>query len=158
MKTISAGLLMFKNTNNGVEVFLAHPGGPFFKSKDAGYWTIPKGLVNEGEEFLEAACREFKEETGMVPEGPFISLGNVQQKGGKVVHAWAFENNYQELQQHISNVFRMEWPPKSGVYKEFPEIDQVGFFSLETAIQKINEAQRMFIQQLRSHLGASLKI
>lgn len=155
---ISAGLLMFKKIKGTVEILLAHPGGPFFKNKDEGYWTIPKGLAEENEQLLDTAIREFTEETGIVPRPPFIALGMVKQKGGKVVHAWAFENNNETLPLLKSNMFKMEWPPRSGNFKEFQEVDQISYFSIAEALSKINEAQRSFITKLTEELGLSINI
>src|SRR5258706_13451832 len=107
---ISAGLLMYRIKNKKPEVFLAHPGGPFFKNKDEGHWTIPKGEVEEGEDLLQTAVREFKEETGITPEGDFIPLGTITQKGGKIVHAWAFEGDQDSQQPHSSNFLEVDGP------------------------------------------------
>jgi predicted NUDIX family NTP pyrophosphohydrolase len=147
----SAGLLMFRRAK-GLEVFLVHPGGPFWKNKDEGAWTIPKGLVEEGEELLVAAKREFQEETGILPEPPFIELGSARLKSGKTIHAWAFETRMEECPTPCSNTFPLEWPPKSGKIQEFPEVDRCGFFSVEEADAKIHVAQRPFIERLQHHV------
>src|SRR4051812_17548799 len=118
----SAGILMFK-MDQELKFLLVHPGGPFFSRKDAGYWTIPKGLPEVDEDFLSAAKREFFEETGHQPEGAFIELGTIIQKGGKRVHCWAVEGDF-NVNGLVSNTFEVEWPPKSGVKKTFPEIDK----------------------------------
>jgi predicted NUDIX family NTP pyrophosphohydrolase len=148
MKT-SAGLLMYRKINDIPEYFLVHPGGPFFKNKDDGFWTIPKGEPEEGEELLETAQREFFEETGIKPIPPYIQLGQVKQKGGKVVHAWAFEKDCNDPIQ--CNTFSIEWPPKSGIITSFPEVDLGGYFKYEEASLKINEAQAEFIKRLKAH-------
>jgi predicted NUDIX family NTP pyrophosphohydrolase len=146
---ISAGLLMFRFIKQTPEFFLVHPGGPYFKNKDLGYWTIPKGEVIAGEDLLETAEREFFEETSIKPFGPYIELGMVKQKGGKIVHAWAFENDCVEPIR--CNNFTLEWPPKSGTLVSFPEVDKGLYFSLEEALIKINQAQGEFIIRLNSH-------
>lgn len=149
---VSAGLLMYRHRDGKLQVLLAHPGGPFFKNKDEGSWSIPKGEIESKEDFLEAAQREFEEETGIKPVGPFIELTPVKQKGGKVVHAWAFEGDCDPT-GIVSNTFTMEWPPKSGRQTEFPEIDRAEFFDLETARQKINAAQAGLIDELEESIG-----
>src|SRR5271168_4872722 len=118
----SAGLLMYRVRDGKLQVFLAHPGGPHFTHKDDGCWTIPKGEPEPDEDLLDAAKREFQEETGILPTGPFIRLTPVKQKGGKIVHAWAFKGDWDG--EIVSNTFSMEWPPKSGRKAEFPEIDR----------------------------------
>ena len=130
----SAGLLMFKKETGGLQVFLAHPGGPFFRNKHAGWWMLPKGEVNPGEDLRQAAIREFEEETGIrVPtNAKFLDLGSVKQKGGKIVYAWGFEDRLNE--EFVSSIeFELEWPPKSGKLQKFPEVDQAKFFPLELA-------------------------
>lgn len=147
MPRISAGLLMYRLHDGKLQVLLAHPGGPFFKNKDDGAWTIPKGEVDSGEDLLETAKREFKEETGVTPNGPFIELSPVTQKGGKIVHAWAFEGDC-DPGAIVSNTFTMEWPPKSGRQMEFPEIDRAEFFGVEAAKRKIKAAQGALIEEV----------
>jgi predicted NUDIX family NTP pyrophosphohydrolase len=147
----SAGLLLFRRTHDGLEVFLAHPGGPFWAKRDAGVWSIPKGLLNEGEAPLAAACREFEEETGMRPEGPFLALGSVKQKSGKVVHAWACEGDA-DARQIKSNLVKIEWPKGSGRRLEFPEVDRCAWFDLRAAREKIIAAQAEFIDRLEAQL------
>ena len=147
MGRASAGLVLFRRTTAGVEVLLVHPGGPFFAKKDAGAWSIPKGEVAEGEELLAAARREFAEELGFEASGEFLSLGEVKQKGGKVVHAWAVEGDC-EPGKCRSNSFKMEWPPRSGKWAEFPEVDRAEFFSLAAAREKINTGQVPLLDQL----------
>ena len=145
---VSAGLLMFRHAGNELQVLLAHPGGPFFRNKDDGYWSIPKGLPTLGEDLQAAAVREFQEETGLVPQPPFLALGDVRQKAGKRVHAWAFRGDLPRDFEHRCNTFEMEWPPRSGHKQVFPEVDRVEFFSLPQALQKINEAQASFLTRL----------
>lgn len=139
---------MYRVRNGRLEIFLAHPGGPFFKNKDRGYWSIPKGEIDSKEDALAAAIREFIEETGIIPAGDFIPLGSVIQKSGKIVHAWAFAGDRDECTSIVSNTFEMEWPPHSGKMQQFPEIDRAGFFPVAEAMDKINEAQREFIRRL----------
>lgn len=151
MQQVSAGLLMYRKTGTGIEVFLVHPGGPVWARKDLGAWSIPKGLVDAGEDKLEAAKREFGEETALVPSGPFIYLGDIRQKSGKRVYAWAFEGNCDPLQVK-SNTFTCEWPPKSGRMEKFPEIDRGEFFSLPDARRKVNQGQAALLDRLEMHL------
>ena len=148
----SAGLLMYRVRDSLVEVLLVHPGGPFWKKRDEGAWTIPKGQVMEGEELLQAACREFQEETGVKPTGPFAILPAIRQKAGKVVHAWCFEGDC-DPRVCTSNTFMMEWPPRSGVQAEFPEIDCAEFFTLPAAEKKILESQIPLLHARRGHLS-----
>ena len=145
---------MFRRRNNELEVLLAHPGGPFFARKDDGAWTIPKGEAAPGEDFLTRAQIEFEEEVGFRPKSArgWVELGSIKQKGGKVVHAWAFEGDLPDSFQLKSNTFEMEWPPRSGKLKEFPEIDRVEFFAEAVARQKINPAQTPFLDRLRAAL------
>lgn len=152
---VSAGLLMYRLKSGAHEVFLVHPGGPLFANKDEGVWSIPKGEIEEGEDFLNAAIREFAEETGIRPKGEFFSLGTIKQKGGKTVHAWAFEGDRDEGEPIKSNTFKMEWPPHTGRKREFPEVDRGGFFAVEIAKQKINPAQVALIGRLQALLGVS---
>ncbi len=146
---ISCGLLMYRFREGNVQVFLAHPGGPFFANKDAGMWTIPKGLVEEGEDKLLAAKREFAEEIGLaVPtDGPFLPLGPIKQKGGKLVYAWAAEADF-EVKEVKSNTFPVQWPPKSGQWIRFPEVDRAEWFSLEEAKVKILAAQWALVEEM----------
>lgn len=150
-KRQSAGILLYRITDGVVEVFLVHPGGPFWKGKDAGAWTIPKGEFTEDEEPLTAAKREFREETGTDLVGTFIKLTPVLQKGGKLVHAWAVEGTI-DAAAIKSNVYEMEWPPKSGIRKSFPEVDKGEWFSMNEATQKINPAQVQFINEIMGKL------
>jgi len=149
----SAGILLYRQQPD-LEVFLAHPGGPFWKSRDAGAWTIPKGLTEEGEDLLAAACREFEEETGIHPSGPFIPLGAVRQKAGKVVHAWAWHGDADPARV-TSNNMKTEWPRGSGRWLTFPEVDRCAWFTPQMAREKINPAQAEFIDRLEAELGSS---
>jgi len=151
MPQISAGILLFRR-NRSLELYLAHPGGPYWRNKDEGAWSIPKGLIRDTEKKQAAAAREFEEEVGFRPEGDFIELGSVQQQGGKVVYAWAVESDLPEGFQLESNMFEMEWPPNSGETQLFPEIDRAEFFPEEVALDKINPAQAEFIYRLREAL------
>jgi predicted NUDIX family NTP pyrophosphohydrolase len=148
MAKISAGLLMYRVRGNELEFLLAHPGGPFWKNRDLGAWTIPKGEIQPGEEPFAAAQREFEEEIGLKPEGTFIELKPVTQKGGKIVHAWAFEGEC-DTACIRSNSFQMEWPPRSGKFTTCPEVDRACFFALTEAKQKINAAQISFLEELQ---------
>lgn len=143
----SAGILLYRINGAEVEVLLVHPGGPFFRSKDKGSWTVPKGELLAGEAALTAAVREFKEETGYVPDGDFIQLKPIVQKGGKEVLCWAVKGDLDPA-AIISNTFPLEWPPKSGKMVDFPEIDQARWFSLTNAADYINERQRDFLDEL----------
>src|SRR5205814_7237120 len=147
----SAGLLVYRLQQGKLEVFLVHPGGPFWAKKDAGAWSIPKGEFAEGEEPLDAARREFTEETGVAVSGPFASLGSVRQAGGKTIHAYATEADI-DAAKIVSNTFTMEWPPRSGRMATFPEVDRAGWFSPEIAAEKINPAQSELIGRLRESL------
>jgi predicted NUDIX family NTP pyrophosphohydrolase len=151
---ISAGLMLYRLEGDKLEVFLAHPGGPFFARKDEGAWSIPKGLIEENEDLLSAAIREFREETGISPPtcARFIPLDSIKQKSGKVVHAWAFTGKENAPQKITSNTFTMEWPPNSGKKAEFPEIDKAEFFPADIARKNINPAQREFVDRLEKHL------
>ena len=150
-KSISGGLLAFRRRGN-LEVLLAHPGGPFWANKDDGAWTIPKGLLEPGDAPLDAARREFSEETNLVPEGEMIALDPVNQKSGKVVHAWAFEADF-DLSGFASNTFEMEWPPRSGRRHRFPEIDRIAYFALPVALEKIIAYQRPLLRELERRLA-----
>jgi len=150
---VSAGLLLFRRSSGAVEVFIAHPGGPFWASRDAGAWTIPKGAVDEGEDLLDTARREFLEETGIVAQGPFIPLGAVKQKSGKTVHAWAWEGDADPA-SIVSNETRSEWPRGSGRWVTFPEVDRCAWFDLATARRKMNPAQAELLPRLIDALAA----
>jgi predicted NUDIX family NTP pyrophosphohydrolase len=145
---LSAGLLMYRGRGRALEVFLAHPGGPFFLRRDLGAWTVPKGEVASDEDPRAAARREFHEEIGLGANEPWIDLGEVRQKGGKRVRAWAFEGDAPCGFAPRSNSFEVEWPPRSGHRRSFPEIDRAEFFDLQTARAKINEAQVRFLERL----------
>ncbi|HEY7217370.1 MAG TPA: NUDIX domain-containing protein [Candidatus Binatia bacterium] len=149
----SAGLLLYRR-RNGVEVFLVHPGGPFWAKKDAGAWSLPKGEIGEGEDPLEAAKREFAEETGFSIDGEFRPFEPVKQSGGKVVHAWAIESDC-DASQIRSNLFSLEWPPKSGRTQQFPEVDRASWFKIAEAKKRILASQLGFIEQLISLLASA---
>jgi predicted NUDIX family NTP pyrophosphohydrolase len=151
----SAGLLLFRRTSDaGVEVLLAHPGGPVWAKRDEGAWTVPKGEFHEGEEAWDVARREFEEETGHpAPEGGSITLGEVRQKGGKLVEAWAVEGDLDPAMAH-SNTFPFQWPPRSGRWITIPEIDRVEWFAPNEARRRIKETQVPFIDRLLEALGA----
>jgi predicted NUDIX family NTP pyrophosphohydrolase len=151
MGQVSAGLMMYRKSGSSVEIFLVHPGGPFWAKKEQGAWSIPKGLVEPGEDKLEAAKREFLEETSVVPSGPFIELGQIRQKSGKQVYAWAFEGKC-DPPSIKSNTFALEWPPRSGRMSEFPEIDRGEFFAVAEALRKINPQQAEFVNRLYDRL------
>lgn len=143
----SAGLLLFRVREGVLEVFLVHPGGPFWAKKDLGVWSIPKGEIDEGEDKLEAARREFEEETGFRPEGEFRELKPVRQRSGKIVHAWAIEGDC-DAAAIRSNTFTLEWPPRSGRLLDVPEVDRAEWFGLSMAKEKILEGQRPLLAQL----------
>ena len=149
---ISAGLLLFRRPSGQLELFLAHPGGPFWKNKDEGAWTIPKGIIDEGEDPLTAACREFHEETGFEPHGPYLPLGAIRLKSGKTIHAWAFEGDADPAGVH-SNTMKIEFPPRSGKWITIPEVDRCGWFSPADARQKLNPAQTELITRLEAALN-----
>jgi predicted NUDIX family NTP pyrophosphohydrolase len=148
----SAGILVFRRKGAQLEVLLVHPGGPFWKNKEAGAWSIPKGEPQEGEALLSAAQRELREEIGLEAQGDLKDLGTIQQKGGKTVHAWAFEVDPATAVVQVSNSFELEWPPRSGKMQTFPEIDRAEFFSLEEAQTRINQAQSAFLERLSASL------
>jgi predicted NUDIX family NTP pyrophosphohydrolase len=168
MPQISAGLLLYRRREPSsglrppspggrgetIEVFLAHPGGPFWKNKDDGAWTIPKGLADEGEDLLAAACREFEEETGICPREPLLPLGSIQQKAGKMVHAWAWQGDADPAAIQ-SNMTQVEMPRGSGRWVAVPEIDRCAWFDLGMAAVKINPAQAAFLERLKTALQAS---
>jgi predicted NUDIX family NTP pyrophosphohydrolase len=145
---VSAGLLMFRRRDGELEVLLVHPGGPFFAKKDEGAWTIPKGEAAPDEDLLTRAQIEFEEELGFRPHGNWIELGSIKQKGGKTVHAWAFEGDLPDSFEPKSNTFEIEWPPRSGKRKQFPEIDRAEFFPQDLARRKINPAQIILLDRL----------
>jgi predicted NUDIX family NTP pyrophosphohydrolase len=151
-KGISAGLLLFRQGTGGLEYFLAHPGGPFWRGREDGAWTIPKGLVEGGEQPLQAAIREFAEETGFEPVGPFLELGVVRQKSGKEVHAWAWRGDADPAAVR-SNVVRTEWPRRSGRWISYPEVDRCAWFTRAEAERLLNPAQTAFVQRLEERLA-----
>ncbi len=151
---VSAGLLLFRRTRGAVELFLAHPGGPFWRDRDAGAWTLPKGGVNDGETLLDGACREFEEETGVRPRGPFLELGSVRQRAGKRVHAWAWEGDA-DAAAVTSNVMRTEWPRGSGRWITYPEVDRCAWFTPDEARVRLNPAQAEFVDRLEALLRAN---
>jgi predicted NUDIX family NTP pyrophosphohydrolase len=148
----SAGLLMFRRRGGAVEVLLAHPGGPFWSRRDAASWTLPKGEIDEGEDPLAAARREFEEETGFPSAPPFLLLGELKQKSGKRITAWAFEGDA-DPSRLVSNPFEMEWPPRSGRMQSFPEIDRVAWFGPEEARAKVLPGQAPFLDTLEALLA-----
>jgi len=149
---VSAGLLMYRQREGRLEVFLAHPGGPWFAQKDDDHWSIPKGEIEPGEDLLAAARREFEEETGLIPVGPFLDLGTIRQKGGKLVHAWAFAGDWDSARVLRSNEIEIEWPPHTGRTMRIPEIDRVGFFGLAEARRKLKSSQHPFLERLEAIL------
>ena len=147
MGKVSAGLLMYRKRNQHLEVLLVHLGGPFWAKKDAGAWFVPKGEVNPGEDELAAAKREFQEETGLAPGSDLLPLGKVKHKSGKTVSAWTFEGDCDPATVR-SNTFQMEWPPRSGKMREFPEIDRAAFFTVEAAREKMHPTEFEFVTRL----------
>ncbi len=143
----AAGILMYRRGGSRLEVLLAHPGGPLWARKDAGSWTMPKGQFTESELPLDAARREFEEEMGTAPNGDFEPLGTVKQPSGKVIHAWAAESDF-DASTVKSNLFSMEWPPRSGRMGAFPEVDRAGWFSIDEARKKIIKGQTPFLERL----------
>ncbi len=151
----SAGLLLFRHTDDGIEVLIAHPGGPLWARKDLGAWTVPKGLVEDREDLRAAARREFAEEIGTGPPArPVIELGEVRQASGKVVTGFAVEGDL-DVATVVSNTFEMQWPPRSGRMQEFPEIDRAEWVDPATARAKLNPAQAAFVDRLLDALGVS---
>jgi predicted NUDIX family NTP pyrophosphohydrolase len=148
----SAGLLIYRRGGAGLEVLLVHPGGPFWRRKDSGAWSIPKGEFDQHEDPLQAAKREFQEETGFVAAGNFMELESVKQPGGKVVLAWALEGDFDPAAVR-SNTFTIQWPPRSGKQQEFPEIDRAAWFDLKTAKEKILKGQVPILEQLETMLA-----
>ncbi|HZQ15081.1 MAG TPA: NUDIX domain-containing protein [Pseudolabrys sp.] len=150
-REISAGLIAFRRKKSVIEVLLAHPGGPFWAKKDDGAWTIPKGLVEPGDDLLSAARREFNEETNLVAEGAMLALTPVNQRSGKVVHAFAFEADL-KLDAFASNTFEMEWPPRSGRRQSFPEVDRIAYFPLPAAMIKIIAYQLPLLREIEQRM------
>jgi len=153
-KVVSAGLVMYRLREKCLEVLLGHPGGPYFARKDLGVWSIPKGEVIVGEDLLTAARREFAEETGLEPWGPYEPLGAVKYKNHKVVHAWAFEGDF-EPAALVSNTFELEWPRKSGRLVEVSEVDRAAWYGLDEAREKIVAAQQRFLFDLEAKVAAA---
>ena len=151
MANQSAGILLYRRKSNRIEFFLVHPGGPFWQKKDNGAWSIPKGEFTDNEKALEAAKREFEEETGITLSGNFIELTPIRQKAGKLIYAWALEGDV-DASSILSNSFEIEWPPGSGRYKEFPEVDKAEWFGEEQAKEKINPAQMGLVVELLQKL------
>lgn len=155
MNRVSAGLLLYRRATQGFEVLLVHPGGPYWAKRDRGAWSVPKGEVDADEELLQAAQREFHEETGFTAQGPFFSLRPLTQRGGKVVHAWAVPGDCDPARLR-SNAFTMEWPPRSGAMRDFPEVDRAAWFSLDEASRRILPGQVGFLKELSGLLQTSL--
>ena len=151
-KKFSAGILLYRFRNGGLQVLLAHPGGPYWARKNEGAWMIPKGEVKVSEDLFQAAKREFEEEIGFEVDGDFIDLGEVRQSGGKRVHAWALGKDV-EVREVKSNTFTMEWPKGSGIIKEFPEIDKARWFDIDEAYRKILKSQKLFLDRLTKILN-----
>lgn len=151
-KRKSAGILLYRIQNKELQFFLIHHGGPFWKNKDAGAWSIPKGEYDDNEQPLTAARREFEEETGSAINGDFIALTPIVQKAGKEVSAWAVAGDI-DATTIKSNMYKIEWPPKSGRYQQYPEVDKAGWFNMDEALQKINAAQVAFINELSKILS-----
>lgn len=149
---ISAGLLVFRRTPR-LELLLGHPGGPYWARKDEGAWSIPKGLVEADDDLAAAARRELAEETSFIADGPLVPLAPVRQKSGKIVHGFALEADF-DLAQFASNTFEVEWPPRSGRRRAFPEIDRIGYFAIEEAMRKILAYQQPFIRELIAKIGS----
>lgn len=152
MAKVSAGLIMYRLREGKLEVLLVHPGGPYWRNKDDGAWTIPKGETNSGEQPLTVALREFTEETGLVPRPPYTPLTPVKQRAGKIVHAWAFEGDCDPGAVR-SNEFTLEWPPHSGKIATFPEVDRAAFFEIAAGKHKINQAQSALLDELERIIG-----
>jgi predicted NUDIX family NTP pyrophosphohydrolase len=151
-KSHSAGILVYRKRTGSLEVLLVHPGGPFWARKDEGAWSIPKGEFSAGADALEAARREFREETGSAIEGAFVALAPLRQRSGKLVHAWAVEGDL-DTSSISSNTFSIEWPPRSGRQQQFPEIDQAAWFEIAAARRKILAGQRGFLDELQTRLN-----
>ncbi len=151
----SAGILLYRHRQGTLEVLLVHPGGPFWRRRDEGSWSIPKGERNADEDGLAVALREFEEELGQPPpQATFIPLGRVRQAGGKTVDAWAADGDF-DVDRVTSNTFELEWPPRSGKIQRFPEVDRAGWFDVEQAREKLNPAQQAFVERLVERLPAT---
>ena len=155
-KKTSAGILLYRIRSGELQVFIVHPGGPFWAGKDAGAWSIPKGEIDRGSDLLETAKREFHEETGKPASGEFLALTPLEQPSGKVVYAWAVEGDI-DPSTLKSNTFTMEWPPRSGKQQEFPEVDRGGWFTVAEATEKLLPGQRGFLSELQEKLGLTLR-
>jgi predicted NUDIX family NTP pyrophosphohydrolase len=153
-KPISAGILLYRFREEALEVFLVHPGGPYWRNKDRGAWSIPKGLLEAGDDALAAAKREFREETGSAVDGEFLPLTPLRQPSGKVVHAFAVEGDI-DASSLVSNAFPLEWPPRSGRMQEFPEVDRGEWFTLDRAREKMLSGQRGFLDQLQARVSVA---
>jgi predicted NUDIX family NTP pyrophosphohydrolase len=151
-KKASAGILLYRFRRGQLEVLLIHPGGPYWARKDAGAWSIPKGEIEAGHDAFDTAKREFHEETGFEIDGTFIALAALKQPGGKVIHAWCVEGDV-DADAIVSNTFAMEWPPGSGIQRDFPEADRGGWFTVPVAIEKLLRGQRGFVDELQRRLG-----
>lgn len=151
-KRISAGILLYRVRDEALEVFLVHPGGPYWQRKDAGAWSIPKGELDDEADPLATAQREFHEETGSRASGEFLPLAPLKQPGGKIVHAWAVQGDI-DPRSIASNTFSMEWPPRSGKQQEFPEADRGDWFTIDAAKEKISIGQRGFLDQLQDRIS-----
>lgn len=147
----SAGILLYRRKNGFIEIFLVHPGGPFWKGKEKGAWSIPKGEFSEGEDPLTVAKREFHEETGQTVDGDFVELTPIKQKGGKMVYAWSVEGDA-DAENIVSNTFKTEWPYKSGKWISIPEVDKAGWFGVEEAKEKLNAAQVGLIEEFEKRV------
>ncbi|MCJ7444975.1 MAG: NUDIX domain-containing protein [Methanotrichaceae archaeon] len=152
MSVNSSGVLLFRFRNGELQVMLVHPGGPFWEKKDEGAWSIPKGLIEEHEDSLDAARRELKEETGFEVSGKFIDLGKIKQPSKKIIHAWAFEKDLDET-RIVSNRFALEWPKNSGMIKEYPEVNKAGWFNIDNAKKKLHKGQVGFIDRLMENIN-----
>jgi predicted NUDIX family NTP pyrophosphohydrolase len=150
----SAGLLLYRYRSSQLEVLLAHPGGPFWQNRDAGAWSIPKGEFGDNEDALAAAQREFQEETGLVASGDFMPLRSIKQRSGKTVHAWLVACDL-DVSRIKSNTYSMEWPPRSGKFQEFAEIDRAEWFTLDVAMEKILEAQQPLLAEARARISTA---
>lgn len=149
MATIAAGLLMCRTADDELQFFLVHPGGPFYVKKNEGVWSIPKGLPEDNEDILETAQREFFEETGIKPKGPYYPLGTVKQKSGKIVHAWAFRGEWTSDQGIMSNIFKIEWPPRSKKFIDVPEVDRAEWMPYDQACKMIHPHQVPFLTKAK---------
>ncbi|MEN6488618.1 MAG: NUDIX domain-containing protein [Smithella sp.] len=155
MRVRSAGILLYRFNEGNLQVMLVHPDGPFWAKKDDGAWSIPKGIYEEGENPLDAAKREFKEETGQAVAGEFVDLGEVKQPSRKIVHAWALEHDF-DTSKILSNTFSLERPPRSGIAREYPEVDRGQWFDVQEARKKILKGQLEFLNRLMEKIGCSL--